>query len=373
MPLKLKECIILATFIVLGGYVAYIDHQLQFHTILTETIHALITTAIFIACLIAQKKYPSIKQFGWSVIVMGAFFLMLGSWIDILDDPPMLRLFQIEHGPFGRSWQQAFLKKIMGYSLGLGLMAYGFAQWIPWMIESQIKLNSLNNKLTDTTQKLNRLMRDMDERVESQRLSISRELHDDVAQQLTYLTFQLQLCQRQIEGTPQIAVETLKAVGLNLSETLKSVRQICQNLRPESLYALGLLPAIDSYLESLRKRHPQVKIIFMAEPDLQINLDDHGQLHVFRLIQEGTRNALKHSQAQHIQISLLQQNKRITLSIEDNGVGLPWDDLPSNEDLVRHGHLGLVGLKERVEDIEGSFLLRNRDDGGALMEVTIPA
>jgi two-component system sensor histidine kinase DegS len=262
------------------------------------------------------------------------------------------------------------------------------------MINTRLDIHRLNLKLSNTNRNLNRTLMSLDEHVESERLTISRELHDDVAQQLTYVKIQLQLCRKALESGDAMRVEsarqTLDALGATVSESLKSVRQISGDLRPESLFSIGLIPALEQFMEKLQQQYPDTQISLAFSPidpqaahtRIEKVANDQQLLHLFRVIQEGTRNALKHAEAQSIQIllqeSVLEHNasaNRITqllIRITDDGKGLPWKAVPVDDALIAGGHLGIVGLKERVKALSGEFSLFNRTDGpGTCLEIRI--
>ncbi len=354
---------VLMIFLPLGALVAYLDHQWQFQTMLVETIHALIVTGILVFCWLCQRRYPDVKQYGWTAIVWGVAFLTIGSWVDLLDDPPALKVLTIHGIPFGRSWEQAFLKKILGYSGGIALIAYGFFQWIPWMIKSRLDVQHLNTRLSDSNQKLSRILRSLDDHIEADRLSIARELHDEVAQELTSLNLQLQLCQREIIARPEQAAERLNTVGSQVKAALQSVRDISRNLRSDSLVQLGFLTALDQFIDKLKVQYPELSILLSvgehADAIRQFtdaNYSESQQLHLLRIIQEAIRNAIKHSGASIIETRIhCEPLGAMTVQVLDNGKGLPWTTLPSDNILVQAGHLGLVGLKERVAELGGAF------------------
>jgi signal transduction histidine kinase len=427
-------------FLLVMVLLAFIDRFLMLNTLLLESVHALVVTAILLSCLVFERRHPHIRRFGWQSIVLGIALLMLGTWIDILDDPPLTTG---RHGgvvfPLGPSWERAFLKTTVGYSMGIGLFAYGFFQWIPWMIRTRLDMQKLNHRLSLTNRNLNRALMSLDEHIESERVAISRELHDDVAQQLTFINVQLQLCRKELDGTVagpsgrdregagwdrdkrwqagkveepaeitarwERARHKLDEVAGNVSEALRSVRQISGDLRPESLFSLGLVPALEQFIDKLDHQYPQTAVTLMFRPlvagsthtRLEKKATDAELLHLFRIIQEGTRNAIKHGEPTRIAILLeetplpsgedaltgapLEERRpdpgeetaaRLRIRIEDNGKGLPWKEIPPDDTLIREGHLGIVGLKERVRELGGTFLLSNRlVESGACLEIVV--
>ncbi len=369
--------LILILFLLAGALLSYIDNRLHFETILVEVVHSLVVTGVLIFCYICQIRTPEIKQFGWHKILLGLLFLTIGSWVDIADDPPVVALLNEWGIPFGRTWQQAFIKKILGYTVGFGLVAYGFFQWIPWMIESRLRVQSLNEKLSETNQDMNRLIMQLDDRLESERLNISRELHDVLAQQLTFLSFQIQLCRKEMGQSLEKARNTLDGIGQEITEALRNVRQICRDLRTDPLYTLGMISALEQFIEKISPQFPEVTIHLHEAmlPDetehkrIEDRLNDLELLHLLRILQEGIRNALKHSRCQNITVSVFETTDRFRFVIEDDGVGLPWQTMPSDAILVQQGHLGIAGMKERVEVLSGRMSLKPRTPQGACLEV----
>lgn len=382
-----RDSILLALLIIFGAVDSYVDQSLHMDSILIEFIYTGMVTTIFVFCMVFQYRYPEIKQFGWSKIVLGIVFLWIGSVVDILDDRPTIALIQSLGFDFDRSWGMAFMEKIVGNTAGISLFAFGFLQWVPWMIETRRTGERLNLTLSQANQQMSRVLVSLDEHVESERLTISRELHDDVAQQLTFINFQTQICAKQIDKDPAEAKAHLKTIGHDVSETLKSVRQISRNLRPESLYALGLIPALEQFLEKLRQQQTATMALTLkyiplaaaegeAQCPFESRFNERELLHLFRLLQEGVRNAMKHSKANEIQVLITESPAGFQLSIIDDGVGLPWEVMPSDEALVQQGHLGVVGMKERVKELSGTYTLSNRYDAkhqkiGAMMEIVI--
>ncbi|MGE0201813.1 MAG: sensor histidine kinase [Candidatus Melainabacteria bacterium] len=373
-PASRWDGIVLVVFLAFGVILAIVDHELNLHTMLVESVHAVVITGMLIFCLVWQQRYPTIRSFGWPVILWGLFFLALGSWIDILDDPPALAWLSLNGIPFGRTWEQAFLKKILGYTAGVGMLAYGFFRWVPWMIQTRDQVHALNTRLSASNRQLRQMLTGLEDHLESQRLGISRELHDDVAQQLTALKVELQLLQQQSPAQ----TDSIRTLGASVSDVLKSVRQISRNLRPESLYSLGLVPAVAEFLDRLRLQYPDVSLSldFNPPPDQTGSclslLNDRQKLHVFRIIQESVRNGLRHAGAQNVLVSLRDAAQQLTVTITDDGRGLPWQQLPTSDALIREGHLGIAGLRERAAELNATLTMGTADkDHGCQVSLMI--
>jgi two-component system sensor histidine kinase DegS len=163
------------------------------------------------------------------------------------------------------------------------------------------------------------------------------------------------------------------------------VRQISGDLRPESLYSLGLIPALEQFCEKLHHQNPGTNILLDFRPleagsrraRIEETLDDKRLLHLYRVIQEAVRNAIKHAAPRRIEVSLEESlipegTDSLRVCIEDDGPGLPWPEVPPDDALIQQGHLGIVGLKERVRELSGQLTLANRTpEPGARLEIVI--
>jgi len=150
---------------------------------------------------------------------------------------------------------------------------------------------------------------------------------------------------------------------------------------------------LEQFFEKLHNQAPETDILLFFEP---LNPDathtvfekkagDVKLIHLFRIIQEGVRNAFKHASASEIVVRMQESRYRgpndpdtesvpihLHIRIEDNGVGLPWPVLPPDDLLIEQGHLGIVGLKERVRELGGTFSLNERqNEAGACLEIIL--
>jgi signal transduction histidine kinase len=374
-----KDIIVFPVVILLALLITTLDRQLHFGTILIQSVHAVVATITLVLCIVTQIRHPEVRHFGWNKIVWGVAAITFGTYIDILDDTPTFALFQITDEICGRCLVQNFLKKIIGYTAGLGLLALGFSQWVPWMLENQEKVKQLNLKLSQANREINGVLMSLDDHIESERLVISRELHDNVAQQLIFLGMQLQMCRREISKDPQKVEAQLETIFGELAETHKSLRQVSRDLRPESLYTLGLVGALEQFIDKLRQQDPGIRINLhdQLQPEafqrirLESRLNDRDLLHLYRVLQEGIRNAIKHSKANQIDVYIEESSGQFRFKIEDDGQGLPWTEIPAEDELVHHGHLGIIGVRERVKEFSGSFILANRPSSGTCMEILL--
>ena len=141
-------------------------------------------------------------------------------------------------------------------------------------------------------------------------------------------------------------------------------------LMPVSVDALGLAEALENLVRDWQRRDPATTLTLRH--DLPADLGPSVTLAAYRVVQEGLINALRHSQAQHIDIVLEGRSgegespQLMIVTVIDDGVGLP------DESWSRPGHFGLRGLTERVEHLGGRLEVRNREPHGVCLTAEIP-
>lgn len=205
-------------------------------------------------------------------------------------------------------------------------------------------------------------VRHVTEAQEEERLRISRELHDETAQQLVSLVRGLEQIRDGLEATTQSVDELIEGAR----EAIRSVRRFSRDLRPSALDDLGLMPAIEMIVEEADSRLPggvTLGVTGRAE-----RVAKAVQLALFRIAQESLRNVEKHAEATSAAVEVDFKPDAITLSISDDGVGFIASNVSA---LARAGKLGLVGMKERCELVGGSFDLRSSPGKGTRVAVAV--
>jgi len=130
-----------------------------------------------------------------------------------------------------------------------------------------------------------------------------------------------------------------------------------------SLDTLGLAETLESLVGDWQRRHPTIEL--SLHQDLPADLGPSVTLTIYRVVQEGLINALRHAQPSRVAIDVHSDATRIVVTVADDGVGLPaaWS---------RPGHFGLRGLADRAEQLGGIFTVNNREGGGVLLSAEIP-
>ncbi|TAM59518.1 MAG: PAS domain-containing sensor histidine kinase [Rhodanobacter sp.] len=197
---------------------------------------------------------------------------------------------------------------------------------------------------------------------EEERARISRELHDDLGQQLTGLKLELAWFSGRLKDGRETAPEMLDSMRCMLDGAIVSVRRISTELRPRILDDLDLGEAISWQVEELGKRgNMQVVCNLPAAP-----LVKGGAMAtaLFRIVQEALTNAARHAETDWVEVGLVRESDDLILSIRDSGKGFVHD---------RHGSgIGLVGMRERATALGGKFTIVSEPGQGTTIQVRVP-
>ncbi len=261
-----------------------------------------------------------------------------------------------------------FEKRILVISLLLGL---GVAALSMFGVRSLEKREAKQRRYTFEARRraeqaegeMRRLSQQLVRTQEEERRRISRELHDEVGQMLTGLRMELRALYR-LHGAPreQFAVR-LEDMKLLLDRTLQSVRDLAMGLRPAMLDDLGLVPALEWQAREFERRH-DIRVSTSLDSALD-HLPDRYRTAIFRIVQEALTNCARHAQATTVEITLVNQNGLLLLSVADDGIGIPTG--------AGSAGLGLLGIQERIRELGGWFLAQGREGGGTVLSAEIPS
>ncbi|HSE13516.1 MAG TPA: sensor histidine kinase [Rudaea sp.] len=201
-------------------------------------------------------------------------------------------------------------------------------------------------------------------RIEEERRHIARELHDETGQGVTAIrSLALSLVHR-LSGTDQEASNTARLIADTAGQLYAAVHDLIPRLRPLALENLGLDEVLEEQVAEWRRQYPQVEFN-LALAGLPQQLGESYMLAVYRIIQEATVNALRHSGTRRIDVGVRANAGRLSLEIRDHGTGLPagWQ---------KPGHFGIRGLCERARMLGGEGVVENAPGGGVLVRATLP-
>jgi len=202
-----------------------------------------------------------------------------------------------------------------------------------------------------------------DRRVEEERRLIAHELHDEFGQSVTAIR-SLALAIVSQAGTRDPAMgDVARLIAEEAARLYDAMHGLIPRLAPLSLDTLGLAETLESLVGDWQRRHPTIEL--SLHQDLPADLGPSVTLTIYRVVQEGLINALRHAQPSRVAIDVHSDATRIVVTVADDGVGLPaaWS---------RPGHFGLRGLADRAEQLGGIFTVNNREGGGVLLSAEIP-
>jgi len=203
---------------------------------------------------------------------------------------------------------------------------------------------------------------------EDERKRISRELHDVIAQTLTGINVQLTALAKGAVINPKDLVRNIARTQQAVEKAVDIVHEFARELRPAVLDDLGLIPALHSFVKIFSQRtrlHVQLKAFAGVE-----QLDIAKRTVLFRVAQEALTNVARHAQAGRVEVSILKLADRIVLKIKDDGISFQAERVLRGKGSKR---LGLLGMRERVEMIGGTFDVESAPGRGTTIQVEIPA
>jgi signal transduction histidine kinase len=229
--------------------------------------------------------------------------------------------------------------------------------------EMTSELRESQNKLQLSHQKLRRLGDHAFQIKEQERKRIAREIHDDLGQNLLALRIESEMLASRTQGTHSRLHARARATLQQIDTVIKSVRQIINDLRPTVL-DLGLSAAVEWQVDQFQRRNG-IECEILDEHG-EISLPDHCATAFFRILQESLTNVVRHANATRVVVELRLDAGWLSLTVRDNGCGLP----PGGRN--KFGSFGLVGIEERVVILGGTCTVSSEPGGGTTVMVSAP-
>jgi signal transduction histidine kinase len=198
---------------------------------------------------------------------------------------------------------------------------------------------------------------------EEERTNIARDIHDELGQVLAALKMDIGWLSDKYSDHKDIVAKS-GSMGATVANTILSMKRICMELRPALLDHFGLGAAMEWQAEEFKKRSG-IACNVVLEPH-EIDVDKDQAIVLFRIFQESLTNVSKHAKATKVEASLRQEDKRIVLVIQDNGVGI------SREQMTKPNSFGLLGMRERLHILGGTISIKGKKQKGTTLTVTIP-
>ncbi len=221
-----------------------------------------------------------------------------------------------------------------------------------WLFEqvraSNDRLQSLSHRLVEIQ--------------ENERLYISRELHDEAGQMLTSLILDLRTLETQAHQ-PEAILKKVAEMEVSLNAVSESLHSVAMALRPASLDHLGLVPALRQQVELIGEKNG-LKASFRSGK-FHERLPANMETELYRIVQEALTNVVRHAHASRVDVILTIRGNKLIVIVEDDGDGFNPQLVPNS------GHLGLFGIRERVDMIGGKLLIESAPGKGTTLIVEV--
>jgi two-component system sensor histidine kinase DegS len=205
---------------------------------------------------------------------------------------------------------------------------------------------------------------------EEERRRIAREMHDGPAQTMANLALRAEIAERMLDrGEFESVKEELTDLKHLIRNGLEEVRKIIFNLRPMTLDDLGLIPTLRKYAQDFEER-TKIRVRFDVK-GTQKRLPSEMEVAIFRLVQESLSNVMKHAQASFVAVEITYQRDKLKVVVHDNGVGFSVEKLEAGM-AQEQSHFGIIGMRERVELLEGRMDIESGKRTGTKITLLIP-
>jgi PAS domain S-box-containing protein len=228
------------------------------------------------------------------------------------------------------------------------------------------KRKAMEHALQQSQHQLRQLAEHLETAKEDERKRISRDIHDELGQNLLALRIDISMLgARTAHSHPHLHQRVNVVLG-NIDATIKSVRGIMNELRPLVL-DLGLHAALEWQIKDFSKRSNIGCVLLVPDDAVFGAIDSKVDIVLFRIMQEALTNILRHAKATWTEISLQEQAGQLLLTIRDDGIGMTQQQSRSNRGF------GLIGIAERIAALGGDFDFGSASDGqGCELVVRIP-
>jgi len=202
---------------------------------------------------------------------------------------------------------------------------------------------------------------------EEERRKISRELHDEVGQILTAVNVKLATLKTEAAVNTKDLKRKIGSTQRLVERSMNTVHRFARELRPPLLDDLGLIPALHAYMKGFTKR-THIPIHFRTFAAIE-RLDLDKRTVLYRVAQEALTNVGKHAHASAVKVSLRRLGDVVAMEIHDNGKSFQVERVLLDKKIKR---LGLLGMRERVEMVDGHFAIESAKGQGTTIRVQIP-
>jgi signal transduction histidine kinase len=212
------------------------------------------------------------------------------------------------------------------------------------------------------THELSELSTHLQELAEEEKSELARHLHDELGGLLTAAKMDLSWMQSRLQEP--ILGARLAQLGTVLDEAMDLKRRVVEQLRPSLLDHFGLPTALRAHVESVCTKCSLQFEVSMAD-DAE-SIPKECSIALFRVIQEGLTNIVRHAQAKQVRLALTSDSERYLLLLIDDGTGMKL-----NDSQFRWSH-GLAGMRQRVQALGGQFAIESAPSEGTTLRIELP-
>jgi signal transduction histidine kinase len=205
--------------------------------------------------------------------------------------------------------------------------------------------------------------------VESERSRISRDLHDGILQTLLSLKIQLDVLRKKLPQTPEKASAELANLQKTVQLESEELRRMVTEMRPLRVESADMRELMVGFAERFRNEHGLAVDLFIEDHNLR--LPDRLCRELFQIYREALHNIKKHANASHVVVKLGQDETKVFLVVDDNGLGFSFSGLYTSEELDRL-RLGPISIKERTRSVGGTLTLESNPGHGARLTIEFP-
>ncbi|GEN85663.1 sensor histidine kinase [Oceanobacillus sp. FSL W8-0428] len=235
------------------------------------------------------------------------------------------------------------------------------------------ELNDLGDKLQRQVQSLQRMADEKADYAKSahkaavieERQRIARDLHDAVSQELFGLAMLSETALKLFDKSPSTAKEQMQEVVHSAHQAQAEMRALLLHLRPVYLTSGETLEeGVQKLIDALEQKS---NLTFQVDIDEMPDLKEVVEEHLFRIIQESLSNILRHANANTVKVEIKRKQEELYVRIEDDGVGFESENQQDNK-----ASYGLKTMKERSEELGGTFAIRSKQGQGTYIHIRIP-
>ena len=260
-------------------------------------------------------------------------------------------------GEFARAQVSLSRTLMISFASGLLLMLGGMAYIL--RLERQTRQRYV--QLARSQHELQRLSARLQDAQETERRSISREVHDEIGQALGALLVDIGRLSNHVSGERPEQKAQLDHMKQVTERTVQAVRNIALLLRPSMLDDLGLVAALEWQGREV-SRHSEMEVT-VESGDLPDHLPEDYKTCIYRIVQEALNNAVRHAGARNAKVIVGRVGDNISVRVSDDGQGF---------DARRTRGLGILGMEERAKRLGGTFSVESQPGQATIMKADLP-